>query len=118
MRAFSKTTIGATLVALVIGLGAVTASAAPVWIPHGGAPHGAMPHGGGMPHPMGRGHTGGRFGVGAGLLGGFAAGTILGSAYGPYDYSYDYGNGCYQYRPTYDQFGRYLGQHLVDVCPQ
>jgi hypothetical protein len=31
-------------------------------------------------------------------------------------YGYGGGNGCWQYRPTYDGYGRFLGQRWVNVC--
>ncbi|MGD0639557.1 MAG: hypothetical protein ABSC22_02325 [Roseiarcus sp.] len=117
MRKFTKSAIVAPLAALVLGLGVVAAASPAAAMGHvairppvGGFSHGPVfPHGGG-----GRGFYGhhGR-GVGLGVLGGLAAGAIIGSAGYPY---YDDGGGCYQYRPVYDQWGNYLGQHLVDIC--
>ncbi len=109
MRNVMKASLVGVLSAAVLGLGvAMTPNpAAAAVIPHGmgGAPHvGNFGHG-----PVGRGFA-------PGFVGGLAAGAIIGSAAAPY---YDYGYGydpCYQYRPVYDQWGRYLGRHLVDVC--
>ena len=47
--------------------------------------------------------------VGLGVLG-LAAGTAI--ANGPY-----WGdNGCWQVRPVYDRYGRFLGRQTVNVC--
>jgi hypothetical protein len=36
---------------------------------------------------------------------------------GGYGYGgYGYGGGCWQYRPTYDAYGNYLGDQSVNVC--
>ncbi|MGO4872995.1 MAG: hypothetical protein ACLPGW_20740 [Roseiarcus sp.] len=110
MRKFTKSAIVAPLAALVLGLGVVaTASPAAAMGHMAIRPHvGGFSHGGVVPH--------GGFGRGAGLglLGGLAAGAVIGSAGYPY---YGDGGGCYQYRPVYDQWGNYLGWHLVDICP-
>ena len=111
MRKFSKTSIAAPIVALLLSLGVAATASPAVALPSMGhapirIPHGGFPHGGVGP----RGHFG--RGVGPGLFGGFAAGAIIGSATAPYYYD----NGCYQYQPVYDQWGHYLGRQLVDVC--
>jgi hypothetical protein len=31
-------------------------------------------------------------------------------------YGYGGGGGCWQYRPTYDGYGRFLGQSWVNLC--
>ena len=70
------------------------------------------------PHPA----EAGGGALAAGIIGGLAAGAIIGSAPAPYyDYGYDYDDGCYPgscyvYRPVYAPSGRYLGRHLVDMC--
>jgi hypothetical protein len=51
-----------------------------------------------------------------------AAGVLTGAAIATYPYwgggygGYGYGGGCWQYRPTYDGYGNYLGQQSVNVC--
>jgi hypothetical protein len=53
-----------------------------------------------------------------------AAGVLTGAAIASYPYwgggygygGYGYGGGCWQYRPTYDAYGNYLGQQSVNVC--
>jgi hypothetical protein len=89
MRPSLKTTIAASLAALALclSLSASPASAKP-W-----------------PHP-GFGHHG-FFGPGLalGLVGLAAAGAIAASQ-----------DDCVEYRPTYDHWGRYIGQQPVNVC--
>jgi len=77
---------------------------------HGGGWHGGGWHGGGW-HGGG---WGGGWGWGAAGLGlGLAAGAL---AYPYYGYGYGYDDGCYRYRPIYDQWGNYIGQRPVNVC--
>jgi hypothetical protein len=47
-----------------------------------------------------------------------AAGVLTGAAIASYPYwgGYGYGGGCWQYRPTYDGYGNFLGQQAVNVC--
>jgi hypothetical protein len=49
-----------------------------------------------------------------------AAGVLTGAAIAsaPYwgGYGYGYGGGCWQFRPTYDAYGNYLGEQSVNVC--
>ena len=50
-----------------------------------------------------------------------AAGVLTGAAIASYPYwgsgyGYGGGGGCWQYRPTYDGYGNYLGQRWVSVC--
>jgi hypothetical protein len=49
-----------------------------------------------------------------------AAGILTGAAIAsaPYwgDYGYGGGGGCWQYRPTYDGYGHFLGQSWVNLC--
>jgi hypothetical protein len=103
---------------------------------HGGGFHGGGWHGGGW-HRGGWGGGGWRGGGWAGgrtwhqgywrggnWYGGWwgpavAAGVLTGAAIASYPYwdgGYGYGGGCWQYRPTYDAYGNYLGQQSVNVC--
>jgi hypothetical protein len=115
MRRLQKISFVAPIAALVLGLSAAAATAAPMRsFPHGGGGVG----GGRAFHE----HGGFGRGFGAGALGGFAAGAAVGYAFAPgyygYGYGYDdygYGN-CYQYNRVYDRWGRYLGVRLVDIC--
>ena len=52
---------------------------------------------------------------GPAVVAGLAAGAL---ATYPYwgGYGYGYGNGCWAYQPTYDAYGRYLGQQYVNIC--
>ena len=97
---------------------------------HGGGFHGGGWHGGGW-HG---GWAGGRnwhpgYWRGGVWYGGWwgpaiAAGVLTGAAIASYPYwgggygygGYGYGGGCWQYRPTYDAYGNYLGQQSVNVC--
>jgi hypothetical protein len=49
-----------------------------------------------------------------------AAGVLTGAAIASYPYwggGYGYGEGgCWQYRPTYDGYGNFLGQRYVNLC--
>ncbi len=64
------------------------------------------------------------WGLGAGLLGGFALGTLATRPYygpGPYYGGYAYGPypppGCYvAQRPVYDPYGNFAGYRPVRVC--
>ncbi len=120
MRIVSKASLAGVVSAALLGLGvAMTATPAhAVLMPHGvSGMH--IPHGAGGMSPGGnfRGGNSGHGQFGRGFVGGFAAGAIIGTAVGP-DYDYDYYgyDPCYRYRPLYDQWGRYLGRRLVDVC--
>jgi hypothetical protein len=46
--------------------------------------------------------------------------VLTGAAIASYPYwggGYGYGGGgCWQYRPTYDSYGNYLGSQYVNVC--
>lgn len=56
--------------------------------------------------------------VGLGIVGGLVAGAAIansGPYYGPGPY-YGYDNGCWQPRPIYDAWGRYIGTRPVNVC--
>ncbi len=55
---------------------------------------------------------------GPAVAAGIAAGALATYPYwggGYYGYGYP-NNGCWAYRPTYDGYGRYLGQNWVNVC--
>ena len=135
-----KKTLLASLAALTLGIGlaATPAAADGVFHPPGGGAHiggghagvgrgfaggggggGAVHRGGGWGHGGGWGRGGG-WGpaVGLGILGGVAAGAIIASQEPYYaDPGYVYADdGCYQYRPVYDRWGRYLGRRNVYVC--
>jgi hypothetical protein len=46
-----------------------------------------------------------------------AAGALAGAAIATAPYwDGGYGGGCWQYRPTYDGYGNFLGQQYVNVC--
>lgn len=118
MRVSRRKTIVGSLAALAVcasTIGPVTiASAANQW--HGG--HGGWHGGGGHWHGGGWGPA-----VGLGVLGGLAAGAIIGSqgyyGDGGYGYGYGYGgygDGCVAYQPVYDAYGNYRGQRPVNVC--
>jgi hypothetical protein len=88
-----KKTVAAGLAALTLGTGTIAASSpAEAWWRYGwGAP------------------------VAAGVLGGLAAGAIIGSAARPYAY----GPGpypCVRRRPVYDAYGNFAGYRPVRVC--
>lgn len=105
-----RKTVTASLAALTVGATLCSASApAAAW------------HRGGWGGP-----------AAAGLLGGFAAGAILGSATRPHGYGYGYGYGygpAYSYgpepvydscylarRPVFDAYGEFSGYRRVRVC--
>jgi hypothetical protein len=58
--------------------------------------------------------------VGLGILGGVIAGAAIansGPNYGPGPYGPGpYGDSCWQPRPLYNAWGRYVGQRMVNVC--
>ena len=85
-----KKTVAAGLAALTLG----TATVATSWWRYGwGAP------------------------VAAGVLGGLAAGAIIGSAARPYGYGYGPGAyPCVRRRPVYDAYGNFAGYRPVRVC--
>jgi hypothetical protein len=94
-----KKTLIAGLAALTLTAGVVTAS----------APAAAWYRGYGWGAP-----------VAAGVIGGLAAGAIIGSASRPYGYygypAYDEG-GCYFVRRrTFDAYGNFIGYHRTRVC--
>jgi uncharacterized membrane protein len=72
---------------------------------HGGGWHGGGWHGGGW---HGGGWRGGGW-AGPAIIGGLAAGALLAAPYA-------YGGGCTAYAPTYDAYGNYVGQQLVNRC--
>ena len=52
---------------------------------------------------------------GPAIAAGVVAGTL--ATYPYYGYGYGYpNNGCWTLRPTYDAYGRYLGNQWVSVC--
>ena len=119
MRFVNRKSIVASIAALSIGLGIAASTtdadaAFRMGGGHGGGFHGGGFHGGGGWHGGGwhggyGGGYGGYYGYGPGwgwggaaLVGGLAAGALIGGAY--------YG-GCY--RPTYDQWGNYIGRQYV-----
>ncbi len=90
-----KKTVAAGLAALTLGTATIaTSSPAEAWWRYGwGAP------------------------VAAGVLGGLAAGAIIGSAVRPYGYGpYGYGAPCVRRRPVYDAYGNFAGYRPVRVC--
>ena len=96
MSAF-KTTIAAGLAAVTLGTATIaTSTPAAAWYRYGwGAP------------------------VAAGVIGGLAAGAIIGSAIRPYGYAPAYGPGpypCLRRRPVYDAYGNFAGYRPVRVC--
>ncbi len=114
-----KKTAVAAVAALALGAGVAVSTTAPAEAFCG--THGC--YGGGQWH---RGYYGGGYwhnggwgpAIGLGILGGVIAGSAIansGPYYGPGPY-YGYGNGCWQPRPMYDAWGRYLGQRMVNVC--
>ncbi|UDL95064.1 MULTISPECIES: hypothetical protein [Lichenihabitans] len=104
MSALKKTLL-AGLAALTLTAGVATSS----------APASAWYRGGGWGAP-----------VAAGVIGGLAAGAIIGSAARPYGYGYGYGypayaepayEPCYRSRrPVYDEYGNFAGYRPVRVC--
>lgn len=90
-----KKTIAAGLAALTLGTATIASSSpAEAWWRYGwGAP------------------------VAAGVLGGLAAGAIIGGAVRPYGYGYGPGpNPCIRRRPVYDGYGNFAGYRPVRVC--
>lgn len=94
-----KNTVAAGLAALTLGTATIsTSTPAAAWYRYGwGAP------------------------VAAGVIGGLAAGAIIGSAVRPYGYgpAYAYGPGpypCVRRRPVYDGYGNFAGYRPVRVC--
>ena len=99
---------------------------------HGGGWHGGGWHGGGWGWHGGGWHggwAGGRTWHPGYWRGGYwyngwwgpavAAGVLAGAAIATYPSwggGYGYGGGCWQYRPTYDGYGNYLGSQYVNVC--
>jgi hypothetical protein len=116
MRPATTKVIAASLAALLVGATATTSEAA--FAPRtGGGWHGGGWHGGGWHggwHGGGWGWHRGWGGWGPGVIGGLAAGAIIGGALAA-PYAYGYG-GCYQYQPIYGPGGAYLGNQLVNVC--
>jgi len=115
--------------AAITGVLALTASVAPasaaggIWH-HGGGGGWHGGHGGGWHGGYGGGWRGGYGGWRGGgwgggwapfVVGGLAAGAILGAA-APYYADPYYGYSCNRLAPTYDQWGRYAGRQWVNVC--
>jgi hypothetical protein len=135
-----RNSISKTIVAGLAALGMAGAVVLPTTPASAGWSGGSTWHGGGGWHGGGWGggwHGGGwgngwhggswhpgfwRGGVwnngwwGPAIVAGVAAGALATYPYwggGYYDYP---NNGCWAYRPTYDGYGRYLGQNWVNVC--
>ncbi len=113
MNASLKKTAIAAVAALALGAGVAVSTTAP-------AEAGPVWHKGGY---YGGHWSNGWWGpaIGLGILGGVLAGAAVanpGPYYGPGpDYGPGpYGNGCWQPRPIYDAWGRYLGNRMVNVC--
>ena len=124
---------------IVAGLAALAMSAATVSLPAtpASAAWGGNWHGGGFGGGWGGGWHGGGWGGGRNwhpgywrggvwyngwwgpaIAAGIAAGALATYPYwggGGYGYGYP-NNGCWAYRPTYDAYGRYLGQNWVSIC--
>jgi hypothetical protein len=133
MRVLSKSSIAATVSAAVLGLGLGVSAPA---VAASRVPHGQVAFDRNHNIGIGAGRHGSIYGddeygyygpygpygyYGPGVLGGLglAAGAIIGAATAPFEYGYAgpyYNGGCYQYRPSYDQFGNYVGDQLVDIC--
>ena len=118
MRPATTKVIAASLAALLVGATATTSEAAFAprmgggW--HGGGWHGGGWHGGWRGGGWGWRGGGWGGGWGPGVIGGLAAGAIIGGALAA-PYAYGYG-GCYQYQPIYGPGGAYLGNQLVNAC--
>jgi hypothetical protein len=128
MVRISKTIVaGISALAMAAAVILPTTPAQAQW--HGGF-HGGGWHGGGWHGGWGGWHggwAGGRVWHPGYWRGGYwyngwwgpavAAGVLAGAAIAtaPYWGGY-YGGGCWQYRPTYDAYGNYLGQQAVNVC--
>jgi hypothetical protein len=120
-----RKTLVASVAALAVGLtlGAAPASAESFHGGHGGGFHGGGGsggfHGGGARvgawHGGGNWHGGGWRGNGWGGAGWGIAGLAAGAAILGAEDGY-YGGGCWQSRPVYDAYGRYLGNRNVAVC--
>lgn len=103
---FMKTIAG---VAMVAAVAAATPAMAGGYYGGGGYYHGGGYYGGGW---GGGGWVGPA--VGLGVLG-LATGAIIASQYPPAYYAPPPGN-CWQRRPVYDQWGRFIGRQTVNVC--
>jgi hypothetical protein len=115
MNGSLKKTAIAAVAALALGAGVAVSTTAPAEA----GPPGVWHH----PGYYGGHYRGGWWGpaIGLGILGGVLAGAAVanpGPYYGPGpDYGPGpYGNGCWQPRPIYDAWGRYLGNRMVNVC--
>ena len=107
--------------ALIAGLATLSLSAA-VLAPVDSTQAAPRWHGGGHWHRGGGWRGGGWHGGGGwwgpAVVGGLAAGALA----APYVYGYGsspyygYVGSCYAYQPTYDGYGNYIGQQLVNVC--
>ena len=107
MRASLTKIVAVLLTALILGVGALSASTPASAAPWRGNWHGGW-HGGGW-----RGGYG--WGWGPGLaLGGLALGAAIASA--PYAYPYYGYNNCLSYQPVYDRWGHYIGRQPVNMC--
>ena len=84
---------------------------------HGGGWGGGW-HGGGSWHPgYWRGGVWYNGWWGPAIAAGVVAGALATYPYYGYGYGYGYpNNGCWAQRPTYDAYGRYLGNQWVSVC--
>jgi hypothetical protein len=84
----------------------------------GGSWHGGGWGGGGNWHPgYWRGGVWYNGWWGPAIAAGIAAGALATYPYWGGGYGYGYANnGCWAYRPTYDGYGRYLGQNWVSIC--
>jgi hypothetical protein len=102
-NAMSKVLIAglATVSLMASVIATADSAAAGYW--HGGGWHGGGWHGG-----WHRGWYGGAGWWGPAVVGELAAGALLAAPY--------YGDSCYSSRPTYDGYGNYLGQQLVNIC--
>jgi hypothetical protein len=53
--------------------------------------------------------------LGLGIVGGAIAGAVVANSYG-YDGGAYYGDPCWRPQPTYDAWGRFVGNQMVNVC--
>jgi hypothetical protein len=114
---FKRTAIAA-VAALALAAGVAVSTTAPA------EASGVWQHGYSGGHYYGGGGywRGGGWGpvVGLGILGGAIAGAAIansGPYYGPGPaYGYGYGDPCWQPRPMYDSWGRFVGNRMVNTC--
>ena len=114
MNATLKKAAVAAVATLALGAGVVSMSA-----PAEAGPPGVWHH----PGYYGGHWRGGWWGpaVGLGIVGGLVAGAAIagsGPYYGPGPYygGPGYDPGCWQPRPMYNAWGRFIGQRMVNVC--